>query len=189
MNERANVILHFWFNESSPNDWFTNNINFDKKIRQKFMQDYNKAINNKYDKWQDVAKECLALIIILDQFSRNLFRNNSKAFSMDKKACIISKKAINQNYLKKLSQNEILFLILPLIHSENLNNHTQHHNLLDVYLMKHPEYGQMKKFAKIHTNIIKRFKRYPYRNKVLGRETTKQEKQYLSSTHYKFFNI
>ena len=86
MNERAKIILHFWFSESSMDERFSYNEEFDKKIKEKFFLDYQKAINNKYDEWQNHAKECLALIIMLDQFSRNLFRNNSKAFAMDTKA-------------------------------------------------------------------------------------------------------
>ena len=73
MNERARAILHFWFNESSMDERFSTNEVFDQKIKDSFFEDYEKAINNEYDKWQDNVKECLALIIILDQFSRNLY--------------------------------------------------------------------------------------------------------------------
>ena len=72
---------------------------FDQKIKDYFFKDYQKAINNKYDEWQNHAKECLALIIMLDQFSRNLFRNNSKAFAMDTKARLITNEAINRAYI------------------------------------------------------------------------------------------
>ena len=78
MNERANKILKFWFVESNHEDWFRKNDNFDKKIRDFFWEDYIKAINNEYDEWQDSPEECLALIILLDQLSRNFFRNSSK---------------------------------------------------------------------------------------------------------------
>ena len=84
-------------------------------MKKCFFLDYKKAINNKYDEWQNHAKECLALIIMLDQFSRNLFRNNSKAFAMDAKARLIANEAIDRAYIAKLSTDEILFFILPLI--------------------------------------------------------------------------
>ena len=73
MNERAKKIINFWFIQSSQEEKFTRNKVFDKKIKKQFFTDYQKAINNEYDDWQNNAKECLALIIILDQFSRNLF--------------------------------------------------------------------------------------------------------------------
>ena len=189
MNERARAILHFWFNESSMDERFSNNEVFDQKIKDSFFEDYEKAINNEYDKWQDNAKECLALIIVLDQFSRNLFRNNSKAYAMDKKARLIANEAIDRAYIAKLSTDEILFIILPLIHSEDLSDHMHFYKLFDTYFKDHPKYQEAKKINNLHTDIIKRFGRYPYRNKVLGRESTEKEIKYLNTTHQKFFNI
>ena len=189
MNERARIILHFWFKESSMDEIFSNNKEFDQKIKDNFLKDYNKAINNDYDEWKYNAKECLALIIILDQFSRNLFRNNPRAFSMDKKARLIANEAINWNYISELSANEILFLILPLIHSEDILDHKNFYKLFDTYFKNHPKFEEAKRMNKIHTDIIKRFGRYPYRNKVLGRESTNEEIEYLKTTHHKFFKI
>ena len=96
MNERAKTILNFWFQLTSPKERFSSNKVLDQKIRSIFFEDYKKAINNEYDNWQNNVEECLALIILLDQFSRNLFRNNSKAFKMDFKALNIAKKAIEK---------------------------------------------------------------------------------------------
>jgi len=96
MNDKAKRILNFWFVEASPKEKFNRNDNFDNKIKNLFFEDYKKAINNEYDNWQNNVEECLALIILLDQFSRNLFRNNSKAFKMDFKALNIAKKAIEK---------------------------------------------------------------------------------------------
>ena len=134
MNERAKAILHFWFNESSVDEKFSYNEKFDQKIKEKFFLDYQKAINSEYDEWQNHAKECLALVIMLDQFSRNLFRNNSKAFAMDAKARLIANVAIDRSYIAELSKDEILFIILPLIHSEDLSDHTHFYKLFNMYL-------------------------------------------------------
>ena len=87
------------------------NVNNNLGIVNNELEDYQKAINNDYDEWQNHTKECLALIIILDQFSRNLFRNNSKAFVMDAKARLIANEAIDRCYIEKLSTDEILFII------------------------------------------------------------------------------
>jgi len=189
MNKRAEAILHFWFKESSMDERFSNNAVFDQKIKDNFYEDYQKAIKNEYDVWQEHAKECLALIIILDQFSRNLFRNNSKAFVMDAKARIIANEAIDRAYIEKLSTDEILFIILPLIHSEDLRDHTHFYKLFDIYFKNHPKFNEAKKMNNLHTDIIKRFGRYPYRNNVLGRESTNDEIKYLNTTHHKFFKI
>ena len=86
MNKRAKNILKFWFLETSLEQKFIRNDDFDKTIRDLFYNDYNKAASNAYDGWQDNAEDCLALIILLDQFSRNLFRNDPKAFDQDYKA-------------------------------------------------------------------------------------------------------
>ena len=105
MNERAKAILYFWFKQSSHKEKFKKNSTFDQKIRDKFFNDYQKAINNEYNNWQDNADECLALIILLDPFSRNLFRNNKKAFAMDNKVLQIAAKAITLDYHEKLAQD------------------------------------------------------------------------------------
>ena len=189
MNERAKAILHFWFNETSMDEKFSNNELFDQKIKDNFYADYQKAINDEYSAWKNNTKECLALIIMLDQFSRNLFRNNPKAFAMDAKARLITYEAINGGYFKELSADEVLFMILPLIHSENLSDHVRFYKVFDICFKNHPKFQQAKKMNNIHTDIIKIFGRYPYRNKVLGRKSTKEEIKYLNTTHHNFFKI
>ncbi len=189
MDKRAKKILEFWFLESSSEEKFSRNDEFDRKIKDNFYLDYQKAIENKYDDWQDNAEECLALIILLDQFSRNLFRNNNRAFAMDKKARIIAKKAISNKYHISLPNNQILFIFLPLMHSEELNDQIYCSELIDKFLKDNLNYEEIKKFSKIHLEIIKKFGRFPYRNKVLHREGTIEENEYLKSNHHNFFNV
>ena len=189
MDNRAKAILDFWFVESSPEEKFNRNDDFDNRIKDLFFEDYKKAIINEYDSWQNNAEECLALIVILDQFSRNLFRNNSKAFAMDFKAATIAKNAIEKKYHETLPNNQILFIFLPLMHSEEINNQFYCNELIDNFLKKNSNYEQIKKFSKIHLDIIKKFGRFPYRNKILNRKSTNEEIEYLSSTHYDFFNV
>ena len=131
MNERAKKILEFWFIKSSIKDWFEKNDNFDKKIRDLFLEDYNQAINNEYDDWQDNPNECVALVILLDQFSRNLFRNNKKAFHQDYKTRLIVNEAVDRGYLEELDLDKIHFLLLPLIHSEDISDHIFGHKLIE----------------------------------------------------------
>ena len=189
MNERTKTILDFWFLQTSQEEKFGNNKTFDKKIRDNFLDDYQKAIKNEYDYWHDNAAECLALIILLDQFSRNLFRNNMKAFAMDYKARIIANYAIDKGYCEELTNDHLIFVFLPFMHSEKIQDQIYCGNLIDTYLKYHSSYKDSKKFSQLHYNIISKFGRFPYRNKVLKRKNTIKEKEYLKSTHYDFFNI
>jgi len=178
--ENAQNILDFWFKESLPEELFRQKDSFDKKIRDKFSPDYEKAISNELDDWQDEPKSCLALIILLDQFSRNLFRNNKKAFEQDHKCRLIVNEAIDRGDLEKLDINEKLFFLLPLLHSEEISDHVYAHNLSNVHLKNHPQIALIKSSWKDHTDIIKKFKRYPHRNKLLDRQSTPGEIELLN---------
>ena len=181
MNERVKAILDFWFVKSSSEDHFKRSDEFDNKIKKNFENDYLKAINNKLEDWQDQCESCLALIILLDQFSRNLYRNSPLAFAFDHKARFIVNKAVDRGDLKNIKLEQKFFLILPLIHSENINDHILAHELCDTYLNSHPQYKNIKKQFDYHTIPIKKFGRYPHRNKVMGRKSTDEEKKFLSS--------
>ena len=189
MHERAKTILDFWFMQTSQEEKFGNNKTFDKKIRDNFLEDYKKAVKNEYDYWHNNAAECLALIILLDQFSRNLFRNNPQAFAMDNKARLVANHAINKGYCEKLTNDQLIFIFLPFMHSEELKDQIYCGKLIDIYLKNHKSYKEAKKFSKLHHDIINEFGRFPYRNKVLGRKNTTKEKKYLKLTYYDFFNI
>ena len=180
MNKKAEEIINFWFKESLPEELFRQKDSFDNKIRNKFSNDYEKAIINEYDEWQDDSKSCLALIILLDQFSRNLFRNNRKAFAQDHKCRLIVNEAIDRGDLEKLDVNEKLFFLLPLLHSEEISDHVYVNNLLNVHLKSHPQIKLIKTSWKNHTDVLKKFKRYPHRNKVLERQSTPEEIEFLN---------
>ena len=181
MISKINNILNFWFVETSAEDHFKVNDDFDKKIRNNFESDYLKATNNELEDWQDSPESCLALIILLDQFSRNLNRNSPLAFLHDHKTRLIVNEAIDRGDLESIEINKKFFLILPLIHSEDISDHIFAHNLCDTYLQKHSSYKKIKKQFDYHTVAIKKFGRYPHRNKVLKRESTNLEKEFLSS--------
>ena len=189
MNERTKTILDFWFIQTSQKEKFGHNKSFDKKIRDNFLGDYLKAKKNEYDYWLDNAAECLALIILLDQFSRNLFRNNPKAFAMDNKARLVANHAIDKEYCKKLTNDQLIFIFLPFMHSEELKDQIYCGKLIETYLKNHKSYKEAKKFSQLHYDIISEFGRFPYRNKVLRRKNTIREEEYLKSTHHDFFNI
>ena len=181
MNERVKAILDFWFNESTSEEHFKRSDNFDNKIRDLFENDYQKSINNELEEWQDNPHACLALIILLDQFSRNLFRDSSAAFMYDKKARLIVNEAVDRGDLEILNNDERFFFILPLIHSEDKSDHVFAYKLCDSFLKTHPNIDNIKKQFTYHTSPIKKFGRYPHRNKILGRKSTKEEEKFLLS--------
>ena len=183
MTENAKKILDFWFKESLPEELFRKKDSFDKKIRDRFFNDYEKAIVNEYDDWQDDSKSCLALIILLDQFSRNLFRNDKKAFEQDHKCRLIVNEAIDRGDLEKLNINEKLFFLLPLLHSEEISDHIYVHKLSNLHLKDHSQITLIKNSWKNHTDAIKKFKRYPHRNKILDRQSTPTEVEFLNQSN------
>ena len=180
MNERAKAILNFWFMESNTKDWFSKNDKFDNKIRNLFIGDFEKAISNDYDDWQDYPEECVALVILLDQFSRNLFRNSPKAFEQDYKTRLIVNEAIDRGYLEELSQRKIHFLLLPLIHSEDISDHEFGHKLVDTYLKSYEDFKKIKKSWDNHSIAIRKFGRYPHRNIILNRISRPEEVLFLT---------
>ena len=179
MNERAKAILDFWFIQSNMEDWFKKDNKYDQKIKQLFLEDLKKAINNEYDEWQDTAEECVALVILLDQFSRNLFRDSAKSFAQDYKTRLIVNEAIDRGYLEELDLNKIHFLLMPLIHSEDISDHVFGHKLIDTYLKSFEFYSKIKKAWDDHSIPIKKFGRYPHRNKILKRKSTPEEEKFL----------
>ena len=180
MDKKVKEILDFWFKDTPPEKRFKKDENFDQLIREKFLGDYELASINECDDWQDSPLGCLALVVLFDQFSRNMFRNNKKAFEQDHKTRLIVNDSVYAGFLEDMDENQRFFMLLPLIHSEEITDHEMAYYLLDKYLKKHSDFIKIKKFWKDHTRVIKKFHRYPHRNKVLERESTKEEIEFLN---------
>ena len=179
MNSRVKAVLDFWFVETPSEKRFKKDAGFDMLIKDKFLKDYEMASSNEYDDWQDTPMGTLALIILLDQFSRNMFRDDKKAFEQDTKARLIVSDAVHAGFLAGMDQSQRFFMLLPLIHSEEILDHEMAYFLLNKYLRDHPNLVDIKKFWQNHTKAIRQFHRYPHRNKVLGRDSTEQEIEFL----------
>ena len=177
--ERAQNILDFSFKETAPKKRFQKHKDFDLLIKEKFLKDYELASNNEYDDWQDSPLGCLALVILLDQFSRNMFRGDKKTFEQDHKTRLIVNDAVYAGFLEKMDESQRFFIILPLIHSEEITDHDMAYYLLNKYLREHEDYVQIKRCWKDHTKAIRQFHRYPHRNNVLGRQSTEEEIAFL----------
>jgi len=181
MDKKAQEILDFWFKETPAEKRFKKDENFDKEIKDRFFNDYELASKNEHDDWQDKPMSTLALVILLDQFSRNMFRSDKKAFDQDHKARLIVNDAVYAGYLETMNENQRFFMVLPLIHSEEITDHDMAYYLLNKYLIEHEDFHKIKKFWKDHTKAIRQFHRYPHRNKVLGRVSTDEEIAFLNS--------
>ena len=179
ISDKAQIILDFWFKETPAEKRFKKDETFDQTIRNKFLKDYELASQNEYDDWQDQPMSTLALVILFDQFSRNIFRGDKKAFDQDHKARLIVNDAVYAGYLEAMNESQRFFMILPLIHSEEITDHDMAYYLLNKYLREHEDYVKIKKFWQNHTKAIRQFHRYPHRNKALGRESTLEEIEFL----------
>ena len=180
MHTRAKKILDFWFKETPLKKRFQKHKDFDALIKKNFLKDYELAGSNEYDDWQDSPLGSLALVILFDQFSRNMFRDDPKAFNQDHKARLIVNDSVYAGFLDEMDQDQRLFMILPLIHSEEITDHDMAYYLLDKFLKDHPSLISIKKSWKDHTLVIKKFHRYPHRNLVLDRKSTPEEIEFLA---------
>ena len=178
--DKAQEILDFWFKETPAEKRFKKDPALDNMIKDRFLNDYELASQNEYDDWQDQPMSALALVILFDQFSRNMFRDDKKTFAQDHKTRLIVNDAVYAGYLEAMNESQRFFMILPLIHSEEITDHDMAYYLLNKYLREHEDYVQIKKFWKDHTKAIRLFHRYPHRNKILERQSTDEELAFLN---------
>mmetsp|Transcript_13588 Transcript_13588/g.27608 ORF Transcript_13588/g.27608 Transcript_13588/m.27608 type:complete len:215 (-) Transcript_13588:1080-1724(-) len=177
----ADEVLKFWFEDLSPQQWFIQSDQVDTTIRNKFLDSHNKAAAGELDSWRKDARGSLAEIIILDQFSRNLYRNNSQAFAQDGMALVLAQEAIGKGFEDDLSTEQVQFLYLPFMHSESL---VIHERAVELYTALGQEMNL--EFEMKHKAIIERFGRYPHRNAILERESTPEEIEFLKGPDSSF---
>jgi len=183
LDPNANDVLTFWFGAEADRgknraDWFQKNPSFDDAIRARFLPLYEHAAAGHLQDWLQNAVDCLALIILLDQFPRNMFRNSYRAFAADHLAREAARHALKNGFDLELAPVERMFVYLPLEHSESLADQEQCLKLmkaLDVF----PETHDMHVWAEKHRVIIERFGRFPHRNALLNRQSTPEEIEFL----------
>jgi len=170
----SKTVIDFWFSEIDRSLWFKKNLEFDEMIRDRFIDLYGSAKANELFGWRNSAQGRLAEIIVLDQFSRNLFRHSAEAFSCDALALCLAQEAILQKLDTNLNLSERCFLYMPFMHSESLIIHKQAVKLFSLEGLE-----DNLRFEHKHKAIIEQFGRYPHRNKVLGRQSTEEEIDFL----------
>ncbi len=169
-------VLTFWFDELSESQWFAKSDKLDDDIRTRFGSVHRQAMAGNLDHWAEDDAGALALVIVLDQFSRNIYRDTPQAFAADDKALRIADSLVQSGRDKNLSDAQRSFLYMPYMHSEDPEVHQR-------AVALYSELGRAKnlEYEKRHKAIIDRFGRYPHRNEILGRESTAEEKAFLQT--------
>ena len=175
----AAEVLRFWF-RGDPRDkrWFEKDPGFDLELRRRFLGLYEDAAAGGRAAWLDAAADCLALIVLLDQFPRNMFRGTARAFATDPLALRAARHALERGYERTMLPEEKLFVYLPFLHSESLADQERACELcrpLERFEQTHDAH----RYALAHRDIIARFGRFPHRNAILGRTSTPEEIEFL----------
>ncbi len=172
MNETK--VIEFWFKHLSPRDWWRKSEQLDQDISREFMQIHKQVNAGETHAWRRTDDGRLAEIIVLDQFSRNMFRHLPAAFASDQRALTLCRDAVETGVLGRIDAVRAGFLLMPYMHSESLSVHDQGLPLFEKYC----DEGTIK-FERKHRDIIAQFGRYPHRNEILGRHSTAEELQFL----------
>ena len=170
----ATDVCDFWFQEIDPKKWWVKSHDFDELVRHRFSDVHARAVYCELFPWRETPAGRLAEIIVLDQFSRNIYRDRPESFANDALALALSQAAIDSGADKALKAKEKSFLYMPFMHSESLHIHKTAVQLFDQEGLEDYYNFELK-----HVAIIERFGRYPHRNGILGRDSTPEELEYL----------
>ena len=177
----ATAVIKFWFEDIEPRQRFKKDLEFDNLIIEKFSVLHDRAKQGALHTWRKHPLEALAEIIILDQFSRNMFRHSPDAFATDDLALVLAQEAIRKKFDIELDKGRKAFLYMPFMHSESAEIHE-----IAMCLFDKPGMEDHFNYEIKHKGIIDRFGRYPHRNKILGRESTGEELEFLKSSGFSF---
>ncbi len=171
----AQDIVDYWYSDKMKKSWFNSTLELDMLIKKEYEFVWESALRGWLTDWEKTAIGCLALAIIFDQFPLNMFRGKAKSFQTEENAVKVTKLAIEQGFLAQLKTEQLAFLIMPLMHSENLTDQD-----LSVELFKKYNLTENLKFAEHHREIVKTYGRFPHRNQILDRKNSKNEQNYLA---------
>ena len=190
---QAEHVLNFWLTPDHGADadhlwsrWFVPDPVFDRLCKTLFLDNYRDAACGRLDGWKKTPRACLALVLLLDQLPRNMFRGTARAFATDAKAQEITRHAIASGFDRELPQIMRMFLYLPFEHSEHMNDQMESVRLavaLEDEYGESPESTAIRKSVEWHLETIRRFGRFPGRNEALGRQSTKEEIEFLKQVN------
>ena len=168
-------VLTFW-RATGPKKWFAKDDAFDAEIKGRFLPTYEAAAAGRLAGWEATPEGALALAIVLDQFPRNMFRNDARAFAADTTARGVADRALARGFDREVPAGDRMFFYLPFEHSENLADQER-----CCALFRALGDADLLRWAELHADIIRRFGRFPHRNAVLGRKTTPAERDFLDN--------
>ncbi len=169
-------IIDFWFADEARKLWFNSTAAFDQLLRESYLETWEQAQRGELDHWMHSADGCLALIIVLDQFPLNMFRNQAQSYATEAQSREVARVAIERKFDQALNADRKAFLYMPFMHSENLTDQE-----LALQLFEQPGLESNLRFAHHHHDIVAKYGRFPHRNEALGRESSAAEIAYLNS--------
>jgi uncharacterized protein (DUF924 family) len=172
-------VIAFW-RKAGPDKWFTADLDFDRICRESFMATYEAAARGDLNDWELTPEGALAVVLLLDQFPRNMFRGKRAAYKTDPVALMVADRAIEKGYDQRVEPALRSFFYLPFMHSEE-----RHHQERSVALYEKTGDPDLIKWARHHHDIIARFGRFPHRNAILGRESTAEETAFLEENSFR----
>ena len=192
MPTEADEVLAFWFGrEDEPGygefreAWFRKDPEFDQQVQERFGPLYERAAAGELDGWREEARSCLALVICLDQFPRNMFRGDGRTHATDDKALETARYALERALDRELPPFQKVFVYMPFMHSESVEDQRRSVELFG-RLAEKPGAPDLTSYAVGHMEIVERFGRFPHRNVILGRETTPEEAEFLQGPDSSF---
>ncbi|MEX2202083.1 MAG: DUF924 family protein [Dongiaceae bacterium] len=185
------ALLDFWFSAYARERWFVKEAAFDAELARRFAAQQRAAADGRLSDWERTPDSALALVLLLDQLPRNLFRNDPRAFASDEDARAVAGRAIARGFERETPLDRRKFFYLPYEHSENLADQDRAIELFRAWLAAHgPDPGEklieQLWYAERHHEIIRRFGRFPHRNQALGRPSTEAEIEFLKEPHSGF---
>lgn len=172
-------VIQFW-REAGPEKWFSKDETFDQACRDRFMPTYEAAARGDLNEWELTPDGALAVILLLDQFPRNMFRGQRETYKTDPVALMAADRAIERGFDHKVESQFRRFFYLPFMHSESLADQERSVTLNEALGDK-----DSVKYAHHHHDIVARFGRFPHRNAILGRETTPEEEAFLKESDFR----
>jgi uncharacterized protein (DUF924 family) len=185
--ERAQALLDAWFGppgdparEQHRECWFKGTAEFDASLRDAFLADYEAGAAGKLRSWESFPESALALVLLLDQVPRNIFRDTPRAYAADAAARAVADRALAQGFDRLVPSVWRLFFYMPFHHSEDLADQCRSVTLFDTLPRNPDRRGALRRYGRPYVEVIERFGRFPHRNKILGRESTPDEIAFLA---------
>jgi uncharacterized protein (DUF924 family) len=172
---KPNDVLDFWFSDEARPSWFVKSDRFDAEVRARLGKPFEAAASGGLDDWREEPRPCLALVILLDQVPRNLFRGTPRSFATDALALATAELAVGRGYDEGLTPEERVFLYLPFEHCEDIAIQRRSVELF----RRNVGPGMFLDYAQRHLDVVERFGRFPHRNQILGRRSTEEELEFL----------